>query len=198
MECTERCTAPGKKSPKKGHAPLTPLQGSAFSSAFGNQNPYMSHSRSPNQQLQLPGAGRPHTSALSHSPGSASMALTPHYPQIPQAHCSTRAALKAFPIFALLKAFYFQQGNNWGEGDLQPPGDSVPWLSHGAVLWGMPEYPPAPQHDEHSPQSPSSLLQLIQCLIWASPITHRRNRPTPGGSPDASCVEVGAHVPRIE
>lgn len=131
-------------------------------------------------------------------PGSASMALTPHYPQIPQAHCSTRAALKAFPIFALLKAFYFQQGNNWGEGDLQPPGDSVPWLSHGAVLWGMPEYPPAPQHDEHSPQSPSSLLQLIQCLIWASPITHRRNRPTPGGSPDASCVEVGAHVPRIE
>lgn len=53
-------------------------------------------------------------------------------PKIPGVHHLASPALEAFLNFAVLKAFYFQQGCKWRGGILQPPGDSAghePWGS---------------------------------------------------------------------
>lgn len=93
-----------------------------------------------------------HGAATTSSLPALSCLITP---KIPGVHCFASPALEAFLNFAVLKAFYFQQGCKWRGEILQPPGDSAggePWGSSFRVRRGEVE------------ESPISHFQLIQNL----------------------------------
>lgn len=90
-----------------------------------------------------------HEAGTASSLPALSCLITPKIPGVP--HFAS-PALEAFLNFAVLKAFYFQQGCKWRGGVLQPPGDSAgdePWASSFRVR-------------RERERSPTGHFQLIQ------------------------------------
>lgn len=122
---------------KETRSPQQPLQSSALPSSFRTKISFSTRCVSQQESqawLWLPGLCSPvsalvaaaqapiHEAATTSSLPALSCLITP---KIPGVHRFASPALETVLNFAVLKAFYFQQGYKWRGEILQPPGDSA-------------------------------------------------------------------------